>query len=46
MPFHQQIIPVQIGKGHLRVALFMPNLTLLEYQLHPNTSHIHPYMYG
>lgn len=19
---------------------------LLEYQLHPNTSHIHPYMYG
>ena len=28
MPFHQQIIPVQIGKGHLRAALFMPNLTL------------------
>ena len=21
-------------------------LCLLDYQLHPNTSHIHPYMYG
>ena len=29
MPFHQQIIPVQIGKGHLRAALFMQNLTLI-----------------
>lgn len=29
MPFHQQIIPVQIGKGHLRAALFMPNLMLI-----------------
>ena len=21
-------------------------MTLLDWQLHPNTSHIHPYMYG
>ena len=37
MPFHQQIIPVQIGKGHLRVALFMPNLTLLDSNFHCNS---------
>ena len=43
---YNYILPRKTGKCNNLPRCGVSSDLTLEYQLHPNTSHIHPYMYG
>ena len=51
IPLYQQVIDIiknEISSGAYKAGARIPNEfeLALDYRLYPNTSHIHPHMYG